>query len=165
MKNSILLTSVLGLLILCANAGIAQHIGDANITVCATSPEMAKCVGAADCKACKNCSACAHCKENRGKCGVCRKARVASLTDEQGSTRDNDQTEVTWSSKSLKPAATTLPSQEVRSGPGDAFKLVGKISSNDPLIIIGERDGWYKIVVRHADLVGFVEAGYVEIVR
>jgi uncharacterized protein YgiM (DUF1202 family) len=72
---------------------------------------------------------------------------------------------VEWSDKSLKPAVARLTSLDVRSGPGKSFTVVGNVSNKDPLIIIGERDGWYKIVVRHADVVGFVEAKHVNIVQ
>lgn len=35
--------------------------------------ELAKCVGAADCKACKTCKSCKHCHEDGGTCGKCQK--------------------------------------------------------------------------------------------
>lgn len=163
MKNTLFITSVLALLIFCATPGRSQSA--VNHMSSASAATMAKCVGGSDCKACKNCSACAHCKENGGKCSVCKKSSVSQKqTESKPATTNEEYTEVAWSAISLKPAATTLQSLGVRSGPGATFKLVGNISSKDSLIIIGEREGWYKIVVPHADLVGFVEAGYIEIV-
>ncbi|MGC3943083.1 MAG: SH3 domain-containing protein [Chryseolinea sp.] len=159
MKNGLLITSVLALLIFCSTTSRAQstvgHMPSSK------AGEMAKCVGSSDCTACKNCSSCAHCKEEGGKCGVCKKiaSHQASAKEEE------DYTKVEWSAKSLKPAATTLQSLDVHSGPGESFKVVGKVSNHDPLIIIGEREGWYKIVVSHADLVGFVEVSHVSIVQ
>ncbi|HTF19762.1 MAG TPA: SH3 domain-containing protein [Chryseolinea sp.] len=168
MKNYLLITSVLVFVCLLVSTSMAQ-LPPGDIAVCATSPDAAKCVGSADCKACKNCSACAHCKENDGKCGVCKKsersARTKGPIDDNRSSGDTDYTQVEWSSKSLKPAATNVHHLDVHSGPGASFKVVGEVSSEDPLIIIGEREGWYKIVVRHADLVGFVEVAHVEIVQ
>lgn len=167
MKSNLLITSVLVLFCLCAYQSMAQH-STGDVTLCTAGPEAAKCTGSADCKACKNCTACAHCK-NGGKCSVCKKSlRTAGSkdnNDERSSPHDGNDTQVEWSSKSLKPAATTLQRLDVRSGPGSAYKVVGAVSAEDPLIIIGEREGWYKIVVRHADLVGFVEVAYVSIVK
>ena len=160
MKNGLLITSVLVVLSFAAAPVLAQeHASDKPLV---TTSHAAKCVGSSDCKACKNCSACAHCRDNGGKCSVCKKNANHHSTVVEG---DEDYTEVEWSAKSLKPAATTLQSLDVRSGPGESFKVVGKVSNSDPLIIIGEREGWYKIVVSHADLVGFVEVAHVSIVH
>jgi len=143
---------------------MAQDVSP-SITVCKDASTAAKCTGASDCKACKNCSACEHCKKDGGKCGVCSTAKHASTAaDRNRELSDEDVTQVNWSAKSLKPAATTLERLDVRSGPGASFKVVGKVTSTDPIIIIGEREGWYKIVVSRADLVGFVETSSVHIV-
>lgn len=160
MKNSFLITSVIVVLFFAAAPVLAQEGAGGKPVVAAS--DAAKCVGSSNCKACKNCSACANCKENGGKCGVCRKKSNHHSSEVEG---NEDYAEVEWSAKSLKPAATTLQSLDVRSGPGESFKVVGKVSNQDPLIIIGEREGWYKIVVSHADLVGFVEVANVSIVR
>jgi hypothetical protein len=142
---------------------VAQDVSHAKV-VGADASLVAKCTGSSACKACKNCSACEHCKKDGGKCGVCSTAiHSTSALGTNGS--DEDITEVKWSSKSLKPAATTLNHLDVRSGPGESFKVVGNVTSTDPIIIIGEREGWYKIVVSHADLVGFVETASVHIVQ
>jgi uncharacterized protein YgiM (DUF1202 family) len=159
MKKGLLITSVLAWLFFCAAPVHAQstssHMPES------AGGDVAKCTGKSDCPACKNCSACAHCKEEGGKCGVCKKNDV----HHQSSKHDEDYTKVEWSAKSLKPATAKLQSLEVHSGPGESFKVVGKVSKSDPLIIIGEREGWYKIVVSHADLVGFVEVSHVSIVQ
>lgn len=163
MKNGLLITSVLVLLSFCASTSIAQQ-KSVQVPGSSASVDAAKCTGSSNCKACKNCSACAHCKEEGGKCGVCKK-NSGSTESATVTTPNDDYTQVAWSAKSLKPAAITLQSLDVRSGPGTSFKLVGNISAEDPLIIIGEREGWYKIVVSHEDLVGFVEVAYVTIVK
>jgi hypothetical protein len=156
MKNPLVITSVLVLLFFYVTPGQAQSTVS---HMPSSTGEMAKCVGKSDCAACKKCSACAHCKEDGGKCGVCKKNAVQHAANHN----EEDYTKVEWSAKSLKPASTTLQSLEVHSGPGESFKVVGKVSNRDPLIIIGEREGWYKIVVSHADLVGFVEVSHVSI--
>jgi uncharacterized protein YgiM (DUF1202 family) len=97
---------------------------------------------------------------------VCSTATHASGAEGRtNASSDEDVTQVNWSAKSLKPAATTLERLDVRSGPGATFKVVGKVTSTDPIIIIGEREGWYKIVVSRVDLVGFVETANVHIVQ
>ena len=166
MKSNLLITSVLVFFCLCTYPAMAQHAAN-EVAVGTAAPGAAKCAGATDCKACKNCSDCAHCKDG-GKCGVCKKSMASDEANNESnnshSSEDNDYTKVEWSSKSLRPAATTLQRLNVRSGPGTSFKVVGEVSSEDPLIVIGEREGWYKIVVRHADLVGFVEVADVSII-
>ena len=164
MKNSLLITSVLVFFSFCASRSVAQTSTPV-VPAKVSASTAAKCTGASDCKACKDCSACAHCKEDGGKCGVCRKHAQSTGAAHANTSEEVDYTQVEWSSKSLKPAATTLKSLNVHSGPGESFKVVGKVSSSDPLIIIGEREGWYKIVVSHADLVGFVEVTNVSIVQ
>ncbi|MEJ1237087.1 SH3 domain-containing protein [Chryseolinea sp. T2] len=159
MKNGLLITSVLVILFFYATPGLSQSTAGRM----PQSTTAAKCVGSSDCTACKNCSSCAHCKDDGGKCGVCKKnaSHHAASTQQD----EEDYTKVEWSAKSLKPGATTLQSLEVHSGPGESFKVVGKVTNRDPLIIIGEREGWYKIVVSHADLVGFVEVSNVSIAQ
>jgi hypothetical protein len=164
MKNGLLLTSVLVTFCFAATLSTAQDKSRV-INAGTNASVAAKCTGSADCKACKNCSACEHCKKDGGKCSVCSTAAHSSSAAHTNASSDEDVTEVSWSAKSLKPAATTLERLDVRSGPGAAFKVVGKVTSTDPIIIIGEREGWYKIVVSRADLVGFVETASVHIVQ
>src|SRR5689334_313783 len=133
MKNSLLITSVLVLFSFCASRAVGQTSSPV-VPALASAPTAAKGTGATDCKACKNCTACAHCKEEGGKCGVCKHSKVKGVHDASNTDRSSeevDYTQVEWSSKSLKPAATTLQSLDVRSGPGSSFKVVGKVSSSD----------------------------------
>jgi|GEM_PF-3350000 len=162
MKIGLQLTSVLVVMCLAATWCAAQ---DSSHPVSMSSGVVAKCTGSSTCKACKNCSACEHCKKEGGQCSVCKTAANSGGAEDIRVSSNGDVTEVPWSSKSLKPAATTLAHLRVRSGPGVSYKIVGNVTSKDPLIIIGEKDGWYKIVASHVDLVGFVETEHVQLVK
>lgn len=38
---------------------------------------LATCTGSTPCRACKNCRYCKHCAKEGGRCGVCKRSRVA----------------------------------------------------------------------------------------
>lgn len=153
MKNGILLTWVLVIFALGTVRSIAQGNAGATAAVATSNHEDGM---TADCKKCGTCEKGKSCE----KCRAC-KSSVASEIQEESSSEDI--TEVKWSNKSLKPGTSLQKRLDVRSGPGASFKVVGTVTSEDPLIVIGEREGWYKIVLSRADLVGFVEATHVQI--
>lgn len=151
MKNGILLTWVLVFFAIAMGRSMAQSSAEV-ITVATPKPDGMK----VDCRKCGTC-------EQGKNCEKCKSCKSSVVSKEEVVPSSEDFTEVKWSNKSLKPATSLQKLLDVRSGPGAAFKVVGTVTSEDPLIVIGEREGWYKIVLSSADLVGFVEATNVQI--
>ena len=52
----------------------------------------------------------------------------------------------------------------VRSGPATTFSVIGKLKNNTQLVILGETDGWYRILYRNQSdqaAVGYVSGDYI----
>jgi hypothetical protein len=62
---------------------------------------------------------------------------------------------------SLKPMATALKALNVRTGPGTAFPVIGRLSDGESAEIVGRDEGgfWWQIVFPDANNLGWIAAG------
>ena len=82
----------------------------------------------------------------------------------------------TWNDLTACCSVSCLPAQRtgtvhdaelglnVRSGPATTFSVIGKLKNNTQLVILGETDGWYRILYRNQSdqaAVGYVSGDYI----
>lgn len=56
----------------------------------------------------------------------------------------------------------TISNLNVRSGPGNNFPVVGKVTSGDKLNVYGKADGWYIVKLPNQNSIGCVEGKYLK---
>ena len=165
MKKSLLILVFLFSATLCFSQDIAS---------CCTSPkDEGRCTGSAYCTACKNCSRCAHCGSG-GTCGVC--ATVAEPEEpKKPRTRNKNSPSSGQTGNKARPntaqndgTAINAPAQfeaiadvNLRSGPGENFRIVDKIPKGAKLVKLSQRGAWSKVRVISSNKTGYVLSKYI----
>lgn len=118
------------------------------------------CSGSAYCSACTNCSGCRHCAKEGGSCGACNsnlKRRVRSKSS-SNSLRSAPKIEAL----SFKSKLYTTANLNLRSGPGTHYKIVERLSKNEPLEYLETTGSWIKIKVIQSGNVGYGYYKYIQ---
>lgn len=122
--------------------------------------KVGKCTGSASCKVCKNCVRCQHCS-NGGTCGVCADTTIKTFTPSKE--KKNTKTKKVENQFPVgKTVIVTNPTLNLRKGPGTHHKIIERLSKNDKLFLIEEKEDWVKVLVNDSQKTGWVMYKYVK---